>query len=49
MLAEGTYHLSLSSSAPEDFSLQRIVIFANGELPNLNQARPLLRDDDYIL
>ena len=31
------------------FSLQRIIIFANGELPDLNQARRLLREDDYII
>jgi thiamine pyrophosphokinase len=29
--------------------LQRIVIFANGELPDLNKARSLLQSDDYIL
>jgi len=29
--------------------LQRIIIFANGELPNLDQARRLLRADDYII
>jgi len=29
--------------------MNRIIIFANGELPNLNQARTLLRIDDYIL
>jgi thiamine pyrophosphokinase len=31
------------------FSLQRIVIFANGELPDLDKARRLLRADDYII
>jgi thiamine pyrophosphokinase len=53
MLAEGTYICLLSSSASEDFSLpsdlQRIVIFANGQLSDLNRARSLLRGDDYIL
>ncbi len=29
--------------------MQRIVIFANGELPDLDKARLLLRDDDYII
>jgi thiamine pyrophosphokinase len=28
---------------------QRIVIFANGELPDLERARRLLREDDFIL
>ena len=30
-------------------NVQRIVIFANGELPDLNKARLLLRADDYII
>ncbi len=34
---------------PEDFSLQRIVIFANGEIPDLKKARALLHEDDYII
>ncbi len=29
--------------------MQRIIIFANGDLPDLNKARALLREDDYIL
>ena len=29
--------------------MQRIIIFANGELPDLNQARLILRNDDYIV
>ena len=29
--------------------MQRIVIFANGELPDINKARALLKDDDYII
>ena len=29
--------------------MQRIIIFANGELPNLNEARLLPRKDDYII
>jgi thiamine pyrophosphokinase len=29
--------------------MQRIIIFANGELPDPNRARLLLRADDYIL
>ena len=28
---------------------KRIIIFANGELPNLEKARVLLRDDDFII
>ena len=29
--------------------MQRIIIFANGDLPDLNQARALLRADDFIM
>jgi len=29
--------------------MQRIIIFANGELPDLNKARLLPREDDYII
>ncbi|MEW6084403.1 MAG: thiamine diphosphokinase [Chloroflexota bacterium] len=29
--------------------MQRIIIFANGELPDLEKARALLRPDDYII
>jgi len=29
--------------------LQRIIIFANGDLPNLDKARLLLKEDDYII
>jgi len=29
--------------------MQRIIIFANGDLPDLNQARTLLRSDDFII
>jgi len=29
--------------------LQRIIIFANGELPDINKARTILKDDDYII
>ena len=28
---------------------KRIIIFANGDLPNLEKARALLRDDDFII
>ena len=31
------------------FILQRIIIFVNGDLPDLNQARTLLRADDFII
>jgi thiamine pyrophosphokinase len=53
MLAEGTCFSNQPSSAPEDFSLrrnvQRIVIFANGELPDLEKAHRLLRPADYVI
>ena len=29
--------------------MQRIIVFANGDLPNLNKARELLRVDDFII
>ena len=29
--------------------MKRIVIFANGELPNPERARPLLQNEDYII
>jgi thiamine pyrophosphokinase len=29
--------------------VKRIIIFANGDLPNLEKARALLRDDDFII
>ncbi|HNE69610.1 MAG TPA: hypothetical protein PLE39_14590, partial [Anaerolineales bacterium] len=28
---------------------KRIIIFANGELPNKEKARALLREDDFII
>lgn len=28
---------------------RRIIIFANGELPDINKARAMLREDDYII
>jgi len=49
MLAEGTSFFNQPSSAEDGFHLQRIIIFANGELPNLDKARLLLRPDDYII
>jgi thiamine pyrophosphokinase len=33
----------------EDFSLPRIIIFANGELSDLKRVRAFLRADDYII
>jgi thiamine pyrophosphokinase len=33
----------------EDFSLRRIIIFANGELPDLDKTHALLQKDDYII
>jgi len=29
--------------------MNRIVIFANGELPDINKARNILKDDDYVI
>ena len=29
--------------------MQRIIIFANGDLPDINKARSILKDDDYII
>src|SRR5512145_747144 len=29
--------------------MQRIIIFANGDLPDLNKVRSLLRADDFII
>ncbi|MDP2777454.1 MAG: hypothetical protein Q8O48_07410, partial [Anaerolineales bacterium] len=29
--------------------VKRIIIFANGDLPNLEKARALLHDDDFII
>ena len=49
MLAEGTYIFIYHPPPSEDFSLQRIVIFANGELPDLEKARSLLQTNDYII
>ena len=34
---------------PLQRNVQRIIIFANGELPDLNKARLLLREDDYFI
>ena len=31
------------------FIMQRIIIFANGDLPDLNKARALLRAEDFII
>jgi thiamine pyrophosphokinase len=30
-------------------NVQRIIIFANGELPDLNKARSLVKDNDYVI
>ncbi len=50
MLAEGTYLFQSTILCREDgFLLGRIIIFANGELPDLEKARLLLRADDTIL
>lgn len=31
------------------FILKRIIIFANGDLPDMDKVRAILRDDDYII
>lgn len=49
MLAEGLLYRTNHPPPPEDFLLQRIIIFANGELPDIEKARSILRDDDYII
>ena len=49
MLAEGTYFVINHPPPSEDVSLQRIIIFANGELPNLENAHTLLQRGDYII
>jgi thiamine pyrophosphokinase len=49
MLAEGTYFVINHPPPSEDFSLQRIIIFANGELPDLEKAHTLVQSDDYII
>jgi thiamine pyrophosphokinase len=33
----------------ENLAMQRIIIFANGELPDLERARAVLQKDDFIL
>jgi thiamine pyrophosphokinase len=48
MPAEGKLHLS-TSSATEDVFMPRVVIFANGYLPDLEAAHALLQADDYII
>ena len=50
MLAEGTDVLQLTILRCEDgFVLNRVVIFANGNLPDPQRALALLRSDDFIL
>jgi thiamine pyrophosphokinase len=53
MLAEGIDSSYNTPPLSEDFSLrsnvQRIIIFANGELPDLDKARSLLQNHDYII
>jgi thiamine pyrophosphokinase len=52
MLAEGTYVYESSSSASEDFlfrAMNRVIIVANGELPDLEKARSLVQNGDYII
>ena len=50
MLAEGKYVLQLTILRREDgFVLNRVVIFANGNLPDPQKALALLHPDDFIL
>ena len=52
MLAEGTYVIDDRPPPSEDFSfpvMKRIIIFANGNLPDLDKARTVLQPDDTIL
>ena len=50
MLAEGIYVFQLTILRREDgFVLNRVVIFANGNLPDSQRALALLRPDDFIL
>lgn len=50
MLAEGYCFFQPTILRREDgFILQRIIIFANGSLPDLNKARNLLQKDDFII
>jgi thiamine pyrophosphokinase len=37
------------SGGKDKDTMKRVIIFANGELPDLNQARLLLHADDYII
>ncbi len=46
----GTLNLHSHPPPSEDFLFnKRIIIFANGELPNLEKARGLLHEDDFII
>ena len=49
MLAEGLLYKPNILRCEDVFILNRIVIFANGELPDINKVRSILRDDDYII
>jgi thiamine pyrophosphokinase len=51
MLAEGIAFVNILSSVAEDFCflMKRIIIFANGELPDIHKARLLLQRDDYFI
>ena len=61
MLAEGTYFCDhrpppwrtfvfwRAKRLTSEATMNRIIIFANGELPDLDKARRLLQEDDYIL
>ncbi len=49
MPAEGTLPHTQPSSAEDGFFMSRILIFANGELPDMEKARALLQPGDDIL
>jgi thiamine pyrophosphokinase len=51
MLAEGISYLQATILHPRRIfrSLKRVIIFANGDLPDLNKARLLLDADDFII
>lgn len=49
MLAEGFSYASNILCREDVFILKRIIIFANGDLPDVDKVRSFLRDDDYII
>jgi thiamine pyrophosphokinase len=47
--AFGGFFFVLSPSSGNELPVNRILIFANGELPDLHKARSLFRERDYII